>query len=279
MQDKATALLNQGLELFDDKRYADAENVLQEALRLLESSEEELLTAHVADTLGQCFVAQEKYDQAEPLFVAASAVRSRCLPRTNELALITLSNLANVYFVRGKWSNAQKAYADLDERYISVLGPDHVQVALNQRILGIIYAHQQDSSQAESCLRKALVTFSKNFRLDHPEVIDTICRLAQACQQRQSYEEAIFLWRQALCYSKKNREKQRVKASIMLTNLIACFGAIDESEQASQCRSELLREDEKRSHTWTPCRRCTQWLTHICKKEALKKPNACCSGC
>jgi len=156
INDKWQQTVNNGAAAFKDKRYADAEVLMREALQEAEKLQDELLVAVSLDNLGEVYFEQSKLKEAEPLYQRALAIRERKLDPGHSDIVASLNNLSALYFYQGKHAQAEPICKQLIEIYEKVLGAEHPEVATGINNLGLLCAAQKKYQDAETHFRRAL---------------------------------------------------------------------------------------------------------------------------
>jgi tetratricopeptide (TPR) repeat protein len=91
-------------------------------------------------------------------------------------------------------TNAQEMY----QRAWKELGPDHISTFNAMNNLGILYADQDSSGEAEYMYQRALEGYEKALELGHTSTLHTINNLGLVYANQGSLQEAEGMYRRAL---------------------------------------------------------------------------------
>ena len=119
-----------------------------------------------------------QYEQAEPLYQRALAIRERVLGPDHPDTADSLNNLAVLYFHRGKYEQAEPLYQRALAIREQVLGPDHPDTANSLNNLAMLYHHRGKYKQAEPLLDRALAIRERVLGPDHPDTARSLNNLA-----------------------------------------------------------------------------------------------------
>lgn len=151
----ARALNGMGMARLQVGRYAEAEPLLREAIRVrravgdapVELAMSLNLYAQVLQHLG-------RLDEAVPLMREAITLNRREWGPDNPLTLTTLSNLAQILKRQGRVAEAEPLYREAIARQRRVLGDDHLEVILGVNNLGVLLRDQGRHAEAERLFRE-----------------------------------------------------------------------------------------------------------------------------
>jgi len=170
--ERANALSQQVMELYDQDKYAEAIPIAEMALEIKEKA---LGPGHIEvalclNHLGVLYKSLGNYAKAEQLYKRALEINVAALgPNHSRVGLIK-NNLASLYNSLGDYSKAEHLYKQTLEIFEKVLGPDHPRVAKALYNFGMLYSSQGDYGKAESTLNRALIVSGKAFGPEHPVV-------------------------------------------------------------------------------------------------------------
>src|SRR4051812_40375998 len=136
---RASALVQQVLQLYDQGRYADAIPLARKVLAIL-----------------------EKVLEPDHPDVASS-----------------LNNLASLYSKQGRYAEAEPLLKRSLAIFEKALGPDHPNVASSLNNLALLYYAQGRYAEAEPLLKRSLAISEKALGLDHPHVAISLKSLAE----------------------------------------------------------------------------------------------------
>jgi len=111
-------------------------------------------------------------------FLEAQAMWLAALDETTDFRfddprlIMTLENLAEVYWRRNKFDKAEPLCKQILQISESVLGPEHTDVALAANNLGLVCEKQGKHAEAAILFQQALVVGEKFLGADHPDVVN-----------------------------------------------------------------------------------------------------------
>jgi tetratricopeptide (TPR) repeat protein/CHAT domain-containing protein len=108
------------------------------------------------------------------------------------------SNLARVYYMQGRYAEAEPLYKRALAFLEKARGPDHPAVAMSLINLALVYRAQGRYAEAEPLYRRALAIFEKARGPDHPDVASSLNGLALVYGAQGRYAEAEPLHKRAL---------------------------------------------------------------------------------
>ncbi len=184
--------------------------LLQQALAIVNRSNDPVAVATVQNNLGQVLFDQGRYRESEPLFRQASAAIERELSNSGSIpsdpavrdliAIRTLntSNLANVLARTDRRDEALALYRRAVALSETTLGNADPAIALYLNNLGELYRSDGQPEEAERVLRRALVIFEARNGSRHPHTATALNNLALALDAQDRRTEAQTLYRQAI---------------------------------------------------------------------------------
>ncbi len=110
------------------------------------------MTAGALNNLAALYYEQDRYAEAEPLYVKALAIHER--KRHPDLA-VDLNNLANLYLAEGKDAKAEPLYKRAIAVQQRALGPDHAALAATISHLAAFYFGQKEWAKAADQWQKS----------------------------------------------------------------------------------------------------------------------------
>ena len=199
--------------------------------------------------LGQFYMGQGLYAQAEPVYLQALELFQRLLGDNHLSVANTLNNLAELYRSQGRYSEAEPVYLQALELGQRNLGENHSLVATSLNNLAELYRSQGRYSEAEPLYLQALL-YKCLLGEDHPHVATSLNNLALLYYSQGRYDEAEPLFLQALELYKCLLGEDHPDVATSLNNLALLYysqGRYDEAEplflQALELRKRLLGED------------------------------------
>jgi len=180
-------------------RAAEAESLLTRAVALRPATApEDIEFARTLRNLASSYLAQAKYDEAEPLFLRTAALFERVGGPDHPDLGRTFSNLGIVYYLQGRFNDAERYYVRAETILAKSLGPDHPNVGSINLNLGEISWRGGRLELAEARMRKALAIFEKRLDPSHPSIATAEYDLANIQRDRGNYREAEPRYQRAL---------------------------------------------------------------------------------
>jgi len=117
---------------------------------------------------------QQKFDEAEPLYLDALQTLERS-PETNAAEIaVALNDLGALYAQRGLADRAEELLTRAADIKVRTIGSHHPDVAVTLNNLAIVHKRQGDLARASALYERALDIFEKTLGPDHPKT--TACR-------------------------------------------------------------------------------------------------------
>ncbi len=200
---EAAHLLNRvGHYFYKRAEYAEAQARYGQALELLATAEEPLLSAQIHSNLGLLYLVQAHYAPAEEYLRKALSVRERLLePKHSDLAQ-SLNDLAGVYHNQGQLTQAEPFYQralTIQEQTLGAEDPLTVRILGN---LALLYYSQRKYSEAEALNQRVLAAREK-LDAHSAETGQSLLNLAYVYLRQQRYAEAEPLFTRALAISEQ----------------------------------------------------------------------------
>lgn len=153
-------------------------------------------------------------------------------------------NLAELYRVEGRNSEAEQLYKHALRTVKRVSGPNHLNVGRILNGLGQLYTHEQKYGKAEILLERALAINKTALGPDHPEVGRIINNLAVLYRSQERFAEAEPLYKEALAISKKALGENSPDVAIALNNLGVVYKHEGRFAEAETLYRQALSIDE-----------------------------------
>jgi tetratricopeptide (TPR) repeat protein len=196
----ARALVSLAQLLEELGRYAEAEPLAEEALRIRErvlgGEHPDTLTS--VNSLARLYQRQGRYTEAEPLCQRALASRQRVLGGEHPETLTSINNLAGLYVSQGRYAEAEPLYQRALGVRERVLGGEHPDTMTSANDLGYLYQSQQRHAEAESLYQQVLAARERVLGREHPDTLTSVKNLAHLYGKQGRYAEAEPLYRRAL---------------------------------------------------------------------------------
>jgi tetratricopeptide (TPR) repeat protein len=163
--------------------------------------------AYSLNSLAELYRTQGKYSEAEPLYKREIDIREK-LPRyigagsyqvPNIFASFSLgnslNNLADLYRVQGKYTEAEPLYKRSLEISEEISGKDssgfwRYNMANSLNGLAELYRAQKKYAEAEPLYKRSLKMMEKALGPNHPGVADVLDNLAMCCREMGKLDEA-----------------------------------------------------------------------------------------
>jgi len=146
---------------------------------------------------GERAVEQGLYAEAEEMFQAALREADNFGPLDPRLAA-SLNNLASLYLLQGKYSQAEPIFLRALEIQEKILSPNHPEIAAILNNLGELYNAQGKYDRAEELFQQALEIREKTLGPDRQEVSTSLKNLAQLYYTKGKYSTAEKLYQRSL---------------------------------------------------------------------------------
>ena len=117
---------------------------------------------------GYYYRSQGRYEEAEPLYRDALAMRKRLLGEAHPAVATSLNNLAELYESQGRYEEAEPLYLEALAMRKRLLGEAHPDVATNLFNLGALRYKQGRYSEALALLLQAQPIYLAQLGPDHP---------------------------------------------------------------------------------------------------------------
>jgi tetratricopeptide (TPR) repeat protein len=189
---RAEALNQQVLQLYQAGRYGEAIPIAEEALRIRRDllPENHPDVAQSLHNLAETYRNQGRYREAEPLFQEALRIRRAVFGDSHVAVASVLSNFGLLYIDQGRHQEAEPLFQEALTIRRNVLGEDHRDTANSLHNLAGLYQEQGRYREAETLYGQALAILRNVLGPSHPAVATTLQTLGGLYQQQCRYEEA-----------------------------------------------------------------------------------------
>ena len=145
------------MEAYQQGRYTEAEGQWKAALKEAEKfGEQDPRLATSLNNLGELYVAQFKFDEAEPLYKRSLAIREKALGLEHPDMAASLNNLALLYHAQGKYAEVEPLFKRSLAIREKALGPENSDVAISLNNLAEIYYTQSKYADAAPLFKRSL---------------------------------------------------------------------------------------------------------------------------
>jgi tetratricopeptide (TPR) repeat protein len=145
-----------GRQAYGRGNYAEAEKLFKAALKEAENLKDPELIAVSNVHLGSVYAGQQKWDEAEKLFLKAIEIRERIGDKDSNEITYALSNLGLIYAEQKKYDKAEEILRRAITIREKTESPDLAVALLN---LGKVYAEQKKLTEAQVVYEKAFELF------------------------------------------------------------------------------------------------------------------------
>ncbi|MFH7245099.1 MAG: tetratricopeptide repeat protein [Spirulina sp.] len=244
---EATLLNTQGIELYQEGRYGEAEPLYQESLVI---RREQLGNRHpdVAtglNNLASLYHAQGRYGEAESLAQEALSIHREQLGESHPSVATSLNNLASLYHAQGRYREAELLFQESLTIVHEQLGDRHPNIASSLNNLALLYRAQGRYGEAEPLFQKSLEIWREQLGDRHPHVATSLNNLTLLYQAQGRYGEAESLAQEALSIRREqlgDRHPHVATSLISLASLYQAQGRYGEAESLAQEALSIRRE-------------------------------------
>ncbi|MEB3360930.1 MAG: CHAT domain-containing tetratricopeptide repeat protein [Synechococcaceae cyanobacterium] len=218
-------LLRQAEALEAKGAYADALNLLQQALQTVEKirGPEHWLTAGFLNRLAKLYQDQGRYRDAESFHRRALAIFEKVLGPEDPITAKSLQDLAGLYRQQVRFGDAEPLYQRALVIRQKVLGPEHVDTATSLNNLAELYRQQVRFGEAEPLYQRALAIRQKVLGPEHVDTATSLNNLAALFQAQGRYGEADLLYKRSLEISEKVQGLEHAATARTLNNLAVLY--------------------------------------------------------
>ncbi|KAL1862677.1 hypothetical protein Daus18300_008475 [Diaporthe australafricana] len=283
----AEVMQNHGEVLSRQGKYSDAVDLLEEALKLRESSLglEHPETLETMASLADMFGRLDKWKEAHELVVRTYEMRQKILGETHPDTLSSLRGLGNVYYHQGRYIESVEVQEHVLESRKSTLGAKHPDTIITFNELAKVQLGLGRYESAETNFGIALREYEERYGIHHPNllIIDPTlqsylavtlheeCKFAEAEEMKRvilkAHETtsglksaATFRSLQSLAYTVAKDPSRYQEADDMMKRAVEgledTLGFEDHSVLNAICqRAHVLRRSKKYEDSWLLFRR------------------------
>ncbi|MEK7991709.1 MAG: CHAT domain-containing tetratricopeptide repeat protein [Thiotrichaceae bacterium] len=238
----AVSLNNLGNLYLSQGNYADAENILKQALaerKKLYGDAHEYI-AYSLNELAQVYNAQELFAQAEPLLTQALEIKKKVFGDNSLESTTSLNNLGLLYNNKAEYAKAEPLFSqalEIREKYLPENDPA---IATSQNNLALLYTYLGSYEQAEQLYNKALSIRKEHYGENHYRVANTLNAMALMYQYQQKLEPAEILYAQALAILEQHYGANHPIVATTLNNLSALYRQQGFDKKATEFQEHAL---------------------------------------
>ncbi|MEK7730380.1 MAG: serine/threonine-protein kinase, partial [Planctomycetota bacterium] len=163
-----------------------------------ELTDQPLVQAMLADTIGTVYANLGLYDTAERLLQEVLSLRQRNLPELHVDTAATLDHLGGVLYARGKYAEAERVHREALAMRQQLVGREHAVTAESLAHLASAVFALDRRSEADELCNEALAIRRKVLGPDDPALAASLLDLARLSHARDDVEDAERLYREAL---------------------------------------------------------------------------------
>ena len=183
---------------------------------------------------------QEKYDEAEPLYIRALSIRQNKLGMKSPDTAGTMNNLARLYKDQKRYSEAVTNYNQSLEIMLEVHGTNHPDSAKTMNNLAEVYRASGNYKDALPLYSTVVKSFVNIFGTNHPSVAGVFFNQAQAYHSITNYSYAENLYIKALEIQKNIFSKNHWQTADTFAKLGSLYFACKKELLAEECFDEAM---------------------------------------
>jgi tetratricopeptide (TPR) repeat protein len=239
---RASAANALGMFYMDQARYAEAEPLLTQFLKLVEQlhGEDHPQTATALNNLAWLLQATNRLAKAEPLMRRVLTIKEQSYGAEHPDVATSLNNLALLLQDTNRLAEAEslmrRALAIDEQSY----GAEHPNVARDLYILARLLKDTSRPAEAELLIRRVLAIDQGSYGVEHPEVIRDFTRLQQLLSVTNRNAHAVPLIRHALAVEERVYGAEHPKVAIRISNLVGLLRATNRRTKAEPLMRRAL---------------------------------------
>jgi tetratricopeptide (TPR) repeat protein/ribosomal protein L29 len=211
-------------------------------------------SAEFANALGCAEQEQINYSVAEPLFQYALTILERDLGIDHPTTITTMSNLANLYYLQGRYGEAEDLYLHILSLRAKLLDANHPNIANILNNLANLYHLQGRYEEAEPLFVRAYTILEEHLGPDDYITTISLNSLARLYQAQGRYEEAEPLFQEILTIRQDLLGLEHPDTATSLNNLANLYqvqGRYREAEPLFQQALAIILEQMSIKHPET----------------------------
>ena len=233
--------------------YQAMEEVSLKAVSVIENEEptDEELLSEAYSYLGLAYLNRGKYNLANNFLQQSLKIRKKLLGEQHPNVSASLNNLATLYRLQGRYDEAEPLYLQALDLRKRQLGENHPHFAQSLNNLAALYDSQGRYDEAEPLLIQALELDKRLLEEDHPHFAQSLNNLAALYDSQGRYDDAEPLLIQALELRKKQLGEDHPLVAQSLNNLAALYdsqGRYDDAEPLYLQALELRKRQLGEDH-------------------------------
>ena len=196
--------------------------------------------ALLLNRVGYYYESQGRYEEAEPLYLEALAMRKQLLGEAHPDVATSLNNLAGLYESQGRYEEAEPLFLEALAMYQQLLGEAHPAVATSLNNLAVLYGFQGRYEEAEPLFLEALAMQKQLLGKAHPDVASSLNNLAMLYKSQGRYEDAEPFYLKALAIRQQLLGKAHPDVAASLSNLAVLYISQGRYKDAQPLLQEAL---------------------------------------
>ena len=212
-------------------QYAEAEKYYKDSLARLDAARRPQ-QAGVLLKLGELYIIQGKYDDAEVSYRGAIAALARTGPHSPNVARVLKTHISLLYRAQSRWDEVAAIYAQAADIYLQAYGEEHIEVATTLLDLAGAYEKCARYAEAEAAYRRALPTWISLKGADDQGAAFILLEIGRMLrfQRRDAESERYFL--RALAILQRSLGAGHHEVGVVLHYLAALYEAQGRSAKA-----------------------------------------------
>jgi tetratricopeptide (TPR) repeat protein/class 3 adenylate cyclase len=195
--------------------------------------------AEYYNTSGCYFTDLYIFERAEKNFLKALQIREEAFGIMHPVCAISLNDLAEMEFHRGKYDQAEAYFLRALEIREKALGVDDIHTATSMNNLAGIYVYKGNYEKAESLHLKALEIREKILEPNDPNIVQSLNNLALLYYYQCKYDKAESLYLKAVNINDNIQDPDPSQTATALNNLAELY--------VSQCKYDLAEQLHERA--------------------------------
>jgi tetratricopeptide (TPR) repeat protein len=232
---------NEGTQLVDEGRFAEAEGLYRAALG--GKYDDDLMRAKIANNLASLYQQEDRYGDAERMFRKALVWRQKNLPESSSEVAYSFNNLGEIFRIQGRdWEAGNLIETSVQS--LRQFHPDDPRLPLILSNLASVRCRFGKFDEAEALLRAALASYEKQKGANSWEYGITLNNLGRVLQSKNEFEAADRLYAQAVAIFEPLGVQARPYLATALSNAGVLYERqkrVEEAMQSEQRALALLR--------------------------------------
>jgi len=235
-----------GKEAFEQGRNAEAEKEFAAAIDKAEKfGPINLQISGSLNNLGEFYINQGRYIEAEPLLKRALEVEALYLSKDLSKIITIFNNLVRLYTLQKRDKEVTSLTQHLPEMIENAMGTKYSELTKKLSELGMMFYNQGQYKEAELFLEKSVAIQKEVFGSNHPGLAIDIFHLAFIYYTQGKYDEAEPLYQKSIALQKELFGEEHPNVALILNNLAKLYYKQNKYDQALQLYQQSLEILEK----------------------------------